>query len=314
MLYNIFFANHGNGVGVEDQLSYIYDGLSSVNQRVLYSDQYYRDGINVILENNVGNFYKIISKMKGQYPESKLVFVATEVIKDGIFNSGNVDFDAEPSNEADKSHYHNRAYWQQRYDSFIELLPSIDRIICYSEQLMPEYQKLHKNVYYLPLAFPDNFVALKRKPLEDRKIDCLFTGSFANPYRKKIIQDIKGQGNLNVVVLPGNTPKYIRDEYFSRAKVAIGIKISERAGLLSKFRAFYCLTNEIEHLFEYPTDNTDLNEYLNFCKDNNKIVDELIQCVKNIDKFPTDIFDQYKNSKKLVYADIFNEMDKFIRA
>ena len=311
MLYNIYYGNH-NYANVEDQLSYIYDGLDHIGQRAVYSDKYYNNGINVILENNINDFYKILLNMRNLNQKSKIVFIATEVIKDGVFNSGNVEFEINANNGAAQDHYNNYRYWKYRYDSFLELLPSIDCIVCYSEQLVAEYKKLHKNVFYLPLAYPDNFVPLKRKPFERRSIDCIFTGTFENEYRQKILQDVQKKGNLNVTILKANTPKYIRDEYFSRTKIAIGIKISERAGLLSKFRAFYCLTNKIEHLFEVPTDDTDLNEYLNFCLNNNDFVDELIQCVKRAQKFPQENFDNYRESKKLVYSEIFEDMHKFI--
>lgn len=311
MLYNIYYGNH-NYANVEDQLSYIYDGLDHIGQRAVYSDKYYNNGINVILENNINDFYKILLNMRNSNQKSKIVFIATEVIKDGVFNSGNVEFEINANDGAAQDHYNNYRYWKYRYDSFLELLPSIDCIVCYSEQLVAEYKKLHKNVFYLPLAYPDNFVPLKRKPFERRSIDCIFTGTFENEYRQKILQDVQKKGNLNVTMLKANTPKYIRDEYFSRTKIAIGIKISERAGLLSKFRAFYCLTNKIEHLFEFPTDDTDLNEYLNFCLNNNNFVDELIQCVKRAQKFPQQNFDNYRESKKLVYSEIFEDMHKFI--
>ena len=311
MVYNIYYGNH-NFTGVEDQLSYIYNGLDHIGQKVLYSNKYYSNGINVVLENNINDVYKMMSGLRNLHQKSKIVFIATEVIKDGIFNSGNVKFDVNPAEGAAQDHYNNYAYWKYRYDSFLELLPNIDSIICYSEQLVYEYKKLHKNVFYLPLAYPDNFVPLKRKPFERRSIDCIFTGSFDNEYRQNILQQVKKKGNLNVEVLAGGTPKYIRDEYFSRTKIAIGVKINERAGLLSKFRAFYCLTNKIEHLFEIPTDYTDLNEYLNFCVNSNKFVDELIQSVNSSQNFPQQKFDNYQGSNKLVYSKIFENMHKFI--
>jgi hypothetical protein len=311
MLYNIYYGNH-NYAGVEDQLSYLYNGFDYIGQNALYSDKYYMNGVNIILENNINDFYKMMSRMRKLHQRSKIVFVATEIIKDGIFNSGNVEFNIKPTEGEAQSHYSNYEYWKYRYDSFLEFLPSIDCIICYSEQLVAEYQKLHKNVFYLPLAYPDNFVPLKRKPFERRSIDCIFTGTFENEYRQKILQEIKKKGNLNVTILNGSTPKYIRDEYFSRTKIAIGIKISEKAGLLSKFRAFYCLTNKIEHLFEVPTDYTDLNEYLNFCSDNSNFVDELIQSVKNARDIPQQKFDDYRQSEKLVYSEIFENMHRFI--
>jgi hypothetical protein len=305
-ILNLITTNHSQGIHVQDQFEYLYNGFSSIGANVRYSvDKWEIGEINIILENfSEDSFTESIINIKKQDLKGRLILVVTELIKEGSFNSSN-------STKNSTDHYDNKDYWLKRYNNFIKVLPYVNGIACVSETLHLEYSKLFKNTFYLPLCHyqPARKINI-RKPSEC-DIDILFSGTNTN-YRNEIIEKIRSKGynalNINVI------PEYIRNDYCERTRLYLGLKLSSETDLLSKFRAHFVLVNSIQHVFEKVNQSTDLDAYIKFAPEGIELIDYLDEVLTK-DKLyrqeSNDNFIKFKESKDLNIKSVFLNLIKY---
>ena len=129
-IINLITSNHSQGIHAQDQFEYLFNGFSYIGANVRYSiDRWDIGEINIVLENfSEDSFTENIINIKRQDLKGKLIVVATELIKEGTFNSSN-------SKANSTEHYDNKFYWQKRYNNFIKVLPYVNSIVCVSETL-----------------------------------------------------------------------------------------------------------------------------------------------------------------------------------
>jgi hypothetical protein len=305
-MINLITTNHSQGIHVQDQFEYLFNGFSSIGENVRYSiDRWEIGEINIILENfSDDSFTENIINLKKQDSKSRLILVVTELIKDDSFNSSN-------STVNSTEHYDNKMYWKKRYDNFIRVLPYVNGIACVSETLYLEYSKLFKNTFYLPLCHYQPARKINIKKPSECDIDILFSGTNTN-YRNEIILKIRSKGytalNINVI------PEYIRNDYCERAKIYLGLKLSNDTDLLSKFRAHFVLINSIPHVFEKVSQVTDLDAYVNFAPEGVDLVDYLVDVLSNNNIYESKLnenFIKFKESKNLEISSVFLNLIKY---
>ena len=109
-------------------------------------------------------------------------------------------------------------------------------------------------------------------------------------------------------------PEYIRNDYCTRSKLYVGLKLSSETDLLSKFLAHFVLINSIPHVFEKVNQPTDLDTYINFVPENVQLIDyidDVLTKNKNDHLQLNDNFNKYKDSKNLKITTIFENLSKF---
>jgi len=286
MKVNLIFGNHSETpTFLEDLFNYIYYGLKNVGVNTLFSfNTFYGDGINFVLENyDDKNWYNSIIDLRKKYNNSRLVFIMSELIRNNRFDTADLT-NTLPSTD-NYSHYYNKDYWQKRYDGYEKILPFTDAIISLTYKNAEGGCNIqNKKIFNLPSVYMKKLDKIEERPFEEKNIDFLFTGSIT-PHRQNIINSLKQYG-YNVLVCFGiSLPNYIRDDYSSRSKIHLGMQLSSTSHNLSTFRAWYCLNNNLEHLFEIlklPDDPDYISNYINFSDPNTTFVESCIEHLKKV--------------------------------
>ncbi len=299
---NFLTQNHTSVLNIVDHTEYILNGLRYVGHDVRYSSgEYLENDINIFVECFAKNFYESLISLKNKFPKSKLYVVVTERISENCFNSADL-------NKKGMDHYADVAYWKQRYDAFIKMAPFLDGIISVSECITDDYAFLGKNIFTLGYACPIGYRPIDPIPFSRKDVDVIFTGTITD-YRRRLLSALTERGAIVKILAP--THDFLRRHYHQRSKLVLGCKLSESTSLLSKTRAFYCLSNELPHVFEKTDDLTDLTPYVNFQGDANSVADWIFNYLDNQEIFNMEIFRNFRQ-KMPAYQDIFEEFSTFI--
>ena len=318
-MINIIYGNHGLAIHMQDILEYIRMGLAVNNFDVKYSySNYETEAINIAVEGSASTdtkdgdlFWDHIVLHRKSHPNSRLYILTTEVLNDSGFNSANSSL---ANNDKGHLHYDNRPYWIARTITFLQALPYTDGLILNGEYSIAEYAKISKRYFYLPLSAPsDSSIAGRQfgsKNKGHKDIDILFTGTIT-PYREAILSNLKSYG-LSVHKLEPHTPDYIRQDFFGRCRLSVGLKLSENTQLLSKYRAYYHLINEIPHLFEPVGMKTDLDEYINFSNAEQDFAQQCLEYIRSGESRMRDCFQRFRESTQLNHQTIFTDLHQFL--
>jgi hypothetical protein len=307
-MITFFVGNHGPAVHVQDTFEYVLQGLRNVGADIHYSLDYLTsDGINLLMENDVSSFSDEIILLKKRNPKTKIYLMVTEILgSDGIFNSANTL----PEEWDQAQIYQNRSKWEYRSKQFHKLVPYVDGFVVGAEPLIPGYSNLGPKLKYLPLAPVPGHHPIDFLDYSKRDIDFIFTGT-ETPYRRKLLGALTAHG-CRIASLNSHTPDYLRRHFFGRAKISLGIKLSERTQFMSKQRAHYHLINRIPHIFERTPDKNDLQEFVNFADPDADFVDTCRHFLNNFSQGRLGNFDEFAQSDKLNYLDIFENLKNFL--
>lgn len=284
-MINIVTNNHSSALHIQDFLEYLYVSCNAAGIKASYgTGEWLLDSPNIFLEGGDLTFNKKIVNAKKIYPQLKTYAIVSEFIQDGIFNSANSNW----KNPNTTNHYNDNSYWTKRTEGFFELLPHLDGLICMDSIVYEQYKSIHNKCFYLPLMFSKEL----NKTKDDAKFyDAVFSGTLTE-HRVSIINKLRNLG-FKIALLEGATPEYIRNAIYSQSKIALGLKLSEETLTFSSMRAFYCLNNEIPHLFENVNNKSDLYGFVNFAAG-----DDLIQSfVDLLNEYPKIKF-QFKDYRK----------------
>lgn len=314
---NFITGNLGQAIHTEDLLEYLREGLASTGLKVGYSrEEYLCRGINILLENPFENVYDQLFGIRKAYPQSRLYMVVTELLTPTGFNSSNFNKGEQP---ATTSHYDDRAYWIDRTKEFMRFVPVVDGLIMVGlervngrlpagyERGVDSYFGLGKPVHLVPLCpSPSQPCAITEGSYRDKDIDILFTGTIT-PYRKKVLNQLRAR-NFKVVDLEAHMPGYLRNNYVSRSKLSVGLKLSEDTEILSTMRAHYHLANRVPHVFERTAIQSPLDPFLNIFDSGEAFIEACARLLSGADEFPVRCFSEFHNSKKSHYARSFSEL------
>lgn len=314
---NIITGNLGQAIHTEDLLEYMREGLTSAGLKVGYSQtEYLTHGINILVEHPFDAVYDQLSVIRKRYPHSTLHVVVTELLTPSGFNSSNSKMTGRMTPE---DHYDDGEYWINRTRDFMRFVPVVDGFILVGlhmirgilppgyDQGVARYFQLGKPVHLIPLCHPpvQLYPAASARHGE-KDIDILFTGTLT-PYRTKVLNELRSR-NFKVVALEAHMPAYLRNNYVTRSKLSVGLKLSEDTEFLSTMRAYYHLVHRIPHVFERTSIPSPLNPFLNMSDSGEPFIAACAGLLSGMEHFPAHRFAEFQHSPEFHYQNTFAEL------
>jgi len=288
---NIFVANHyENGVVLQDFIDLIRYELDDLNIPCVVTQNLMTDAVNIIFEDF--SFPALIQKLYEQFQpnDPRLVVVATEVIRDGVFNSmGSIDQDMQ------SGHYQSGSeMWLKRTNSFNMVAKLFSTVLCPAEQIysshlscFPEYAD---RVRYWPIRYKKQIAnrAISWPKATRKIVDFSFTGSLT-PYREACLDKIRGLG-YSVDIKVGHSAEFLRMSCAQQSHFLLALKHYPNTDLLSKMRVWWALNNHFPMLVESYPEQTDFDEFLITFNDLNDLIEvahgfSQVTLDENIDRY-----------------------------
>ncbi|HSK95511.1 MAG TPA: hypothetical protein VK891_02750 [Euzebyales bacterium] len=260
MKVNFNIRNHGP-FHIQDFVDYVAAGVEDLGLQFMLSRNMRRGAINIMLENFEDP--EVVADVEyacHKAPDMPFVIAASEVMQDGVFNSGGWK-----PGIPDDSPYSQMAAWTRRTRSFVRVAPLAHAILCPSELLYDSYADygIGDRLHYLPFVHLGGFASERvDRPEVDEDVDFMFTGVLTER-RRRLLGDLERRGYA-VTYLPVNAPEYMRHHFMRRAKVYLAPKHFDETRTLSKMRVYWALCHGYYCMVETGTDRTDLDDYLNW--------------------------------------------------
>lgn len=189
---------------------------------------------------------------------------------------------------------------QMSNPSYYRMIRNVDsniNIIDYSEENIPFFKNIYKNVYLFPPYFKENKNIIK-------SVDVISINN--NQYRSNILNKC-----LNVFLIDNCYGK-IRNKYFSESKIYINIHCSEEHKTMELIRLVNLIMNKVIIISEKSIYNNLLfiNKYILTCDDLDYLNDYLINIINNYDYLydkiygnfdPTEYYDYIKMNSDEIF-------------
>ena len=198
---------------------------------------------------------------------------------------------------------YNKIYFinieQMSHPSYYSMIRNIDtniNIIDYSEENIPYFKNIYKNVFLFPPYFKENL------NISNKNIDIISIVN--NEYRNNILKNIYFNSNLKVLFLD-NCYGEIRNKYFAESKLYINIHCSNEHNTMELIRIVNLIMNKViiisqKSIYE---ELLFLKKYILICNDLN-----------NLNNFIVDILVNYNNVFNNIYNNFdFNEYKNYIK-
>lgn len=271
---NICVSNHyGLGIGIQDFVDLIRYELGELGIPVVVTQNLITDGVNIVIEEFSNIQFRTALLNSFETNDPRLVLVATEVVRDGIFDSvGSTD------RLLQNGHYSSGSdLWRSRTEGYKEVAHLFGNIMCPAEQIFSSMNQYFYNygssIQYWPLRY-DGKQLIKRRNQNDYKIkqtDFVFTGS-VTPYRASVIQSLRQKGFI-VDEKPAHTPEYLRYCSINQSLFGIAPKHYPSTNLLSKMRVWWCLSNHFPLFVESVSETTDLDPFIMSYKNTTELLE-----------------------------------------
>ena len=188
---------------------------------------------------------------------------------------------------------------QMSHSSYYKMIRNVDtniNIIDYSEENIPYFKNIYKNIFLFPPYFKEN------KNVLNKNIDILSIGN--NEYRNNILKSIYFNTNLKILFL-NNCYGEIRDKYFAESKIYINIHCSNEHNTMELIRIVNLIMNKVIIISEKSIydELLFLKKYIIICNDLN-----------NLNQLIADILINYNDVFKKIYGNFnFNEYKNYIK-
>jgi hypothetical protein len=233
MRFNICYGNHGNGVGVEDIITYVRNAIRVAGHEAFISPYLAGGSYNVVVECFPDEFAAQIFALKQKTP-ARFIVIATEYTDGKTFN---------PQTAGADIHYGQAAYWQQRFDAFQRVAAVADAVWCMSRYQVESYREFlgPLPVFELPRGFdPLSTPPLHPKP-EAKDIDLLFTGN-VTAHRQAVLARLSQ--SFVTVTAAAHTLNTARIDLICRAKACLHINLVAGAQYNSLARNHFLIMNK----------------------------------------------------------------------
>lgn len=232
MRFYIYTGNHGNSNAIADTVMMIKCGLQDCGHTAYISPWLMPGHVNILIEHFIDekSMIEVVSSVERG---ARIVVIGTEPITGSTFNESVGDGD---------SHYGNRDYWKVRFDAFRMVAAAAEAVWVLAESMVATYSELLPNtaVRFLPHGAVSGFASVQQRPESERDIDFFFSGSMTE-YRKGILRELARGHKL--VYCDQATPEYLRQDYLSRAKVCLSIRLSPQNRIPSVSRMHFHVQN-----------------------------------------------------------------------
>jgi hypothetical protein len=188
---------------------------------------------------------------------------------------------------------------QMSHPSYYKMIRNVDtniNIIDYSEENIPYFKDIYKNVFLFPPYFKENLNSF------NKNIDVLSITN--NEYRNNILKNIYFNSNLKILFLD-NCYGEIRDKYFAESKIYINIHCSNEHKTMELIRIANLIMNKVIVISEKSVfeELLFLKKYIIICNDLN-----------NLNKFISDILTNYNDIYNKIYYNFdYNEYKNYIK-
>jgi hypothetical protein len=272
---NIFVANHyENGIGIQDFVDLIRFELDDIGVESVVSTNILTDCINIIFEEFRNPHFRKVLLDQFVPDDPRLVVVATEVVRDGIFNSmGSID------RTLQAGHYTaGSELWVERTDGFKEVAHLFSTVLCPAEQIFSsfsnQFSDLCNEIVYWPLRYKHQMLQRKRTwpSCEAKQSDFSFSGS-VTPYREAVLKHLATSG-YKVDIKVGHTSEFLRYASACQSHFMLAVKHYPSTDLLSKMRVWWALSNHLPIFVESYSEITDLDEFLMIYRDADDLINQ----------------------------------------
>lgn len=183
---------------------------------------------------------------------------------------------------------------QMSNPSYYKMIRNVDsniNIIDYSEENIPFFKNIYKNVYLFPPYFKENKNTIKN-------IDFISINN--NEYRNNILDKC-----LNVFFI-NNCYGEIRNKYFSESKIYINIHCSNNHQTMESIRLVNLIMNKVIIISEKSIYNNLLfiNKYILICDDLDYLGDYLTNIINNYDYLYDKIYGNFNPTEYYDYIKI----------
>lgn len=194
---------------------------------------------------------------------------------------------------------------QMSHHSYYKMIRTINNninIIDYSEENIPFFENIHKNIFLFPPYF-------KTKDNINKTIDVISIVN--NEYRSNILKNINFDLNLNILFLD-NCYNDIRDKYFSESKIYINIHCSDNHNTMELIRIVNLIMNKVIIISQKSiySNLLFLNKYILICNDLNDMGRYINDILTNYDYCYNKLYGDF--DPKEYYKYIKKNADKII--
>lgn len=203
--------------------------------------------------------------------------------------------------------YFNKLYFlnfeqmsKESYYKYLRIIPKEINIIDYSEENIPYFQKIYKNIYLLPPIFQYNHNNL------NKDIDLLSLKN--NKYREDILNNLKLNGNYNKLYI-NNIYNEERDNLYKKSKIYLNIHSSKDHKTMELIRIINLLCNKVIVLSQKSICDELLfiKKYIIICNEDNLLNDYLNSILNNYSYFYNKLFVNEDCFDFEKYKEYFNE-------
>lgn len=258
---NFYIGNHG-AAHISDFVNLARYELLELGVPMIVTSQIFADRPNIILENFADS--RLINLVNSNFNErdERLIMIATEILRDGIFNS------ASPKNTDKQSGQYtaNSRHWILRTKGFQEIQKAFGAILCPAEPIVKSLSTLVPagNLFYWPLRYlnldPQRNLSPSMQIKTSALYDLVFTGTLT-PYRSEMIQALADHG-IKVQQASASTPDYLRYALASQSRFQFAPKHYPETPQVSKMRLHWGLNNAYPILVERCSEPSDLDPFV----------------------------------------------------
>lgn len=238
------------------------------------------------IEHSINDFKILFNKIKNHQQPYKIILCGDISLINKILNKFNND----------SFYFLNIEQMSiQSYYEYFRKIPKNINIIDYSEENIPFYKKLYKNVFLLPPYFKyqdkiEKCIDILSLTNNDYRIDILNQLNIDKKYKQLFFKDVYGEE---------------RDQLYKKTKIYINIHCSEKHKTMEMIRIVNLLKNNVIILTQNSIckDLLFINKYL--------LIFEKIEDIKEIIE---DILDNYEKYYHHIFDKDFNEnYNKFVK-
>ena len=238
------------------------------------------------IEHSINDFEILFNKIKNHQQPYKIILCGDISLINKILNKFNND----------SFYFLNIEQMSiQSYYEYFRKIPKNINIIDYSEENIPFYKKLYKNVFLLPPYFKyqdkiEKCIDILSLTNNDYRIDILNQLNIDKKYKQLFFKDVYGEE---------------RDQLYKKTKIYINIHCSEKHKTMEMIRIVNLLKNNVIILTQNSIckDLLFINKYL--------LIFEKIEDIKEIIE---DILDNYEKYYHHIFDKDFNEnYNKFVK-
>lgn len=231
MKFSIHTGNHGSSLTIADTVCFIRQALLDCGHEVQINAGIRSDRVNILIEHFMDDAAIELMK-RGQDFGSRYIVIATEPISNGSFHGGL---------QRQHWHYGDTDRWKRRFDGFMRVASFCDAVWVLDESMLASYRQAlpGAKVLFLPHGHVTGFGVVQHLPEAEKDIDFYFSGTITK-YRESLLLELQRRGHTVLAHEQGAAP-YQREEWQSRAKVCLSLRLDEANLIPSVSRMHYHL-------------------------------------------------------------------------